>query len=56
MLVQSWQADTVALMFSARGWPELSSIAAMFLRPASAAAFWVHLLCLDLFVGRCAEP
>lgn len=34
---------------------QLTNIAEMFLRPASAAAFWLHLLCLDLFVGR-REP
>jgi len=54
LLAQSWRADTLALMFPA-AWPplpRLSAIAAMFERPAAAAAFWVHLLTLDLLVAR----
>ena len=54
LLAQSWRADTLALMFPP-AWPplpRLSAIAAMFERPAAAAAFWVHLLTLDLLVAR----
>ena len=54
LLAQSWRADTLALMFPP-AWPplpRLSAIAAMFERPAAAAAFWVHLLALDLLVAR----
>lgn len=56
LLVQSWRADTLGLMFPVlSAWPplpRLSGIAAMFTRPASALASWVHLLTLDLFVAR----
>jgi Domain of unknown function (DUF4281) len=54
-LAQSWRSDTLALMFSLTPLPhlpQLSNIAAMFTRPAAAAATWVHLLTLDLFVAR----
>ena len=54
-LVQSWRSDTLALMFSLTPLPQLpqlGNIAAMFTRPAAAAATWVHLLSLDLFVAR----
>ena len=54
-LVQSWRSDTLALMFSLTPLPQLpqlNNIAAMFTRPAAAAATWVHLLSLDLFVAR----
>jgi len=54
LLAQSWRADTLALMFPP-AWPplpRLTAIAAMFERPAAAAAFWVHLLTLDLLVAR----
>ena len=54
LLAQSWRSDTLALMFPP-AWPplpRLSAIAAMFTRPAAAAASWVHLLTLDLFVAR----
>ena len=53
LLAQSWRADTLALMFPP-AWPplpRLTAIAAMFERPAAAAAFWVHLLTLDLLVA-----
>jgi Domain of unknown function (DUF4281) len=55
-LVQSWQSDTLGLMFigsgGALGLPQLASIASMFTRPDAVAASWVHLLGLDLFVAR----
>ncbi len=54
-LVQSWRSDTLGLMFSLAptpALPQLTNIAAMFTRPAAAAASWVHLLALDLFVAR----
>ncbi len=55
LLAQSWRADTLGLMFPLAAWPplpRLTGIAAMFTRPAAAAASWVHLLALDLFVAR----
>ncbi len=57
LLALSWRADTLDLMFPVflSAWPplpRLSGIAAMFSRPASALAAWVHLLALDLFVAR----
>jgi hypothetical protein len=57
LLAASWRADTLELMFPVfmSAWPplpRLTGIAAMFSRPASALAAWVHLLALDLFVAR----
>lgn len=56
-LAQSWQSDTLGLMFcsgtgGAPSLPRLDAIGAMFARPDAAAASWVHLLGLDLFVAR----
>jgi hypothetical protein len=53
-LALSWRGDTLGLMAlaPAPSLPQLTNIAAMFSRPAAAAASWVHLLALDLFVAR----
>lgn len=55
-LAQSWQSDTLALMFRSAsdtlGLPALENIQRMFARPDAAAASWVHLLGLDLLVAR----
>lgn len=59
LLAASWQADTHHLMFSLSpslpplpALPSLTGVSLMFSRPAAAAAAWVHLLVLDLFMAR----
>lgn len=59
LLAASWREDTLSLMFSLSAahaplpaLPTLASVGAMFARPAAAAASWVHLLSLDLFLAR----